>query len=354
MSDLESRVSINPAGYSADRPADHPVDIPVVNPAGPAAVADAVITLAEHLAMPIDVIASLHAVANEPASRQPSPAIMQSVRELAHPMTRVDAWTTLRTALHDANPVESSVAASAESSALASDDSPTSPSATASADPDGMHMLYWMLATAAKHTAADYRRRGIPADVFDATMACFPRFISEHRVSYGRYGFDRDFWTYRQLGSTLFRIGELEYELVDTAVDTSPFACVGLPRVIAIHIPSDARLTPALCDDSIIRARAFLTRFFPDWTGLPFVCESWLLSPALEQLLPAESRIIAFQRRFDILTTDDAAPDWREWVYQRSDAPIADLPEGTSLQRAMKRHLLAGGTIGTGTGTLCR
>ena len=320
---------------SVDHPGDIPVADPVnpVNPADSATVAAAVIALADRLAMPADVTASLRGVADEPASRHPSPVIMQSVHGLTDPATRVDAWTTLRSALHGADP-----------------DDPANP-----ADPDGLHMLYWMLAAAVMHTAADYRRRGIPDAVFDATMACFPRFVGEHLATYGRYGFDRDFWTYRQLSSTLFRIGELEYELVDVVADAdSPYACVGSPRVIAMHIPSDARLTPALCDESIDRAHAFLARFFPDCTGLPFACESWLLSPALERLLPAESHIVAFQRRFDILTTDDDAPDWREWVYQRSDAPIADLPEGTSLQRAMKRHLMAGGKVGTGTGVLCR
>ncbi|RSX57476.1 acyltransferase domain-containing protein [Bifidobacterium samirii] len=351
MSDSGTRI---PAGLSADHPADHSSVNPADPTADPAVIAAAVLDLADRLAMPSDVIASLNIIADEPASRRPSPIIMRCIRELADPTTRVAAWETLRSALRGtdataASIIEDPIPAAADDHAVAGHRT------AASADPDGLHMLYWMLAAAAVHTAADYRRRGIPAAVFDATMGCFPRFVGEHRVSYGHYGFDRDFWTYRQLSSMLFRIGELEYELVADAADTgSPFACVGSPRVIAMHIPSDARLTPDACDESLDLARTFLTRFFPDWIGLPFVCESWLLSPALERLLPADSRILAFQRRFDILTTDDDAPDWREWVYRRSDAPIADLPEGTSLQRAMKRHLMAGGKVGTGTGTLCR
>ena len=78
-----------------------------------------------------------------------------------------------------------------------------------------------------------YRRMGIPDRIFVDTMKCFRRFIGEHRVSYGVYGFDRDFWTPRQISMLLFRFGELEYEMVDE----------NGKQWISIHIPSDAVLT---------------------------------------------------------------------------------------------------------------
>lgn len=217
-------------------------------------------------------------------------------------------------------------------------------------DPDGWYMLYWMLFAAGRYTCPEYCRIGIPDGVFDATMACFTRFIDEHRVSYGRYGFDRDFWTYRELSVRLFRLGELEFELAYDRQDVADVA--GTPRVINMHIPSDARLDPDHCGQSIARSRSFFARFFPDWAGLPYMCGSWLLSPALKRLLPENSHILAFQRRFDILSTNPDAPDWREWVFQRCPASLADLPERTSLQRNMKQFLLSGGKVGTGTGRL--
>lgn len=240
-----------------------------------------------------------------------------AVRGLADPQQCRESWTSLKTVLDD--------------------------------DPDGWHMLYWMLFAAGQFTFPEYCRIGIPDGVFDATMACFTRFIGEHRVSYGRYGFDRDFWTYRQLSARLFRLSELEFELADG--DNVP-AVAGTPRVVNMHIPSDARIDPDHCDQSIARSRSFFARFFPDWAGLPYMCESWLLSPALEQLLPPHSHILGFQHRFRILEIHPDAQDWREWVFQRSSAPLEDLPERTSLQRNMKQFLLGGGKVGTGTGRL--
>ncbi|MBT1169794.1 acyltransferase domain-containing protein [Bifidobacterium sp. SO4] len=244
---------------------------------------------------------------------------MEAVRGLADSRRRVESWETLKAEL-------------------------------AGGDPNGLRMLYWMLYAAGRYTYPAYRRMGIPDDIFDATMGCFARFVGEHRTSYGRYGFDRDFWTYRELSARLFRLGSLEFELAYDTADVPLIA--GLPRVINVHIPSDASLDPAQCDRSVDESREFLAQFFPDWSGLPYWCESWLLSPALERLLPESSRILAFQRRFDIRETHPDAPDWREWVFRRCDAPIAELPEHTSLQRNMKRFLLAGGKVGVGIGCL--
>ena len=71
----------------------------------------------------------------------------------------------------------------------------------------------------ARELAVESREGGpwkrIPEGIWLATMRCYPRFIAEHRRSYGRDGFDRGNWTVRQAGCRLFRIGELEYELFE-------------------------------------------------------------------------------------------------------------------------------------------
>ena len=220
-----------------------------------------------------------------------------------------------------------------------------------SPDTSGFAMLCCMLRVA---SAAEgrYRQLGIDAHIFEATMGCFTRFVCEHRVSYGGYGFDLGAWTIRELCLRLFRLGELEFELADQPVDVPQSA--GSPRVINMHIPSDAHLEPLRCKESCEQADTFIKEFFSDWSGLPVMCSSWLLSPALQHLLPENSHIMEFQRLFDIVDVTPDAQDWREWVFQRNDAPIGDLPERTSLQRNMKAYLLKGGHIGIGVGRLVR
>ena len=190
----------------------------------------------------------------------------------------------------------------------------------------------------------------IPEDIWIATMKAFPRFIAEHRRSYGYDGFDRYGWTVRQAGARLFRIGELEYELAENEPGK---------RVIRVHIPSDTKLEPALLNASLSRADAFLGEYFPEWADLPKICESWLLSPVLKELLPPESRILRFQSAFDLRETfpeDDAALEWvfRVAQGQREGLDMTKLPEETSLQKRMKALLLSGRKPGAGEGILVR
>ena len=166
----------------------------------------------------------------------------------------------------------------------------------------------------------------IPAKIWLDTMKCYPRFIAEHRRSYGRDGFDRGEWTVRQAGCRLFRIGELEYELAEENGG----------KVVSLHIPSDARLEPDLLNDSLRQAKEFLEQYYPEWKDLPFVCESWLLSPVLKNLLPPGSRIRRFQDAFDLVREEPDDMAALEWVFgvaegQRGEVRYEALPENTSL-----------------------
>ena len=200
--------------------------------------------------------------------------------------------------------------------------------------------------------AADSRKygawKGIPEEIWMETMKCFPRFISEHRRSYGRDGFDRYGWTTRQIGAKLFRIGELEYELTEDKEGR---------KEIGLHIPSDTKLETERMNASLKAADAFIRERFPEWDGVPKTCESWLLSPALKDLLPEGSRILRFQEAFEleeIYPEDDAALEWVFYVAegQRKELNISRLPEDTSLQRKMKAMIMKGRKPGAAKGVL--
>ena len=183
----------------------------------------------------------------------------------------------------------------------------------------------------------------ISEEIYIETMKCFSRFVREHKVSYGVYGFDRGFWTPHQIEGKLFRIGELEYQIDDEE------------KVISIHIPSDADLSDDLVNASYAEQKQFFAENFPETAGWPGMCESWLLSPALKELLPSDSRILAFAARFEITQTNPDATDYLEWVYklasgQQKSAELENLREDTSLQRRMKDFLRAGGKVGIAWG----
>lgn len=186
-----------------------------------------------------------------------------------------------------------------------------------------------------------YRELGISEEIYIATMAAFSRFVREHQASFGRYGFDRDFWTTRQTGCLLFRIGTLEYELLTENGS----------RFISLHIPSDSDLRYNALRSSWDLAKQLLETTFPAFRNVPWICHSWLLSPQLPGLLPSGSRILGFQRGFAIEEAEDDG-EFKQWAYGRPDIPDQDLPESTTLQRSLKAFLLAGNTFHSGRGIL--
>ena len=206
-------------------------------------------------------------------------------------------------------------------------------------DPDGFGMLTCML-LCAESCRAEFEQLGLSHEVFVDTMACFTRFVGEHLKSFGRYGFDRAFWTVRQVSCMLFRMGALEYEL---------FTEKG-QKMISLHIPSDADLSLPSLRDSWCQAKKLLARF-PDYANGHWICGSWLISPDLRNFLPESSRILGFQRSFTVHDTwvDE---EFKEWVYGRVDIPNEELPEKTSLQKNVKRFLLNGGAFRSALGVL--
>lgn len=201
-------------------------------------------------------------------------------------------------------------------------------------DPDGVKILTCMLQDGLK-TYENYRMLGISEQIYIDTMKCFSRFINEHKESYGTFGFDREWWTARQISAQLLRIGELEYEMAEDAGR----------KYISLHIPSDAVLQEEKIRESYHAAKRLIKEVFPEYAPAEMTCHSWLLSPTLNEVLDENSRILAFQKLFDIEPTGRKETDHMQWVFKNPKLPLEDLPEQTSLQRKLKQYLLQGGTV---------
>lgn len=108
--------------------------------------------------------------------------------------------------------------------------------------------------------------------------------------------------------------------------------------VLAVHIPESGPLTPAACDASFARAR----EVFPGHRVAS--CHSWLLDPALADVLPADSNIVRFQRRFELTSEgEDANADVLRFVFHTLEPDLAKLTPRTTLERALLERMRAGG-----------
>jgi hypothetical protein len=216
----------------------------------------------------------------------------------------------------------------------------------------------WLAAylIAALQTHHLYQLKGIDDAIYYETMACFTRFVNEHLESYGDYGFDRAFWPHRQTSLRLFRLGTLEFEMVnysgqDLLLDGAVVLRSGEP-ILSVHIPGDARLGGENCHASYEQAKTFFARFYPEFLYKEIYTHTWLLSPALRELLPPESNIMNFQKDYAICRVVEKDNGYIVWVYKNPKLSPEDFPEKTALQRAIKRHVLRGGWIGSAAGVV--
>ena len=146
--------------------------------------------------------------------------------------------------------------------------------------------------------------------------------------------------------------GRVQRETI-TLPASSPLLMHAESHVLHIHIPSGGKLDPAACRDSLVLAREFFPRHFPEkkWAGL--CCHAWLLDPALEIILPADSNLRAFAKMFRPLPASEAEES--SYLYRvfgkHSDRQSAGkMPRKTVLQQAVLDHMNAGGILRAGAG----
>ncbi len=187
---------------------------------------------------------------------------------------------------------------------------------------------------------ANHARRGVDADVSQATLRDYTRHVVLYRQTYGHSGLDAPQWLALSFRGTLFQLGRLQFQRAHK--DDTP--------VLDVHIPAFEPLLPDAVDASFDAARRFFPRHFPEEHYESATCTSWLLDEQLAEYLPETSNILAFQRRFELVAEDGADADAfvLEFVFRRPRerpdllADLALLPQHTTLQRGIVAHLRAG------------
>lgn len=125
--------------------------------------------------------------------------------------------------------------------------------------------------------------------------------------------------------------------------------------VINIHIPECGPLNPETCHDSMRRACKFFAEYLPDYRWKAFFCDSWLLDPQLQKILPKESNILAFQRDSYLLPfPGEADTIFRCFGVKAARDGIATVPLRTSLQHALVKFLKDGGRFHYGAFVILR
>lgn len=196
---------------------------------------------------------------------------------------------------------------------------------------------------------ARYEAEGIPQRYFDGfaenlrhtEKACF--------TVYGIHGVSTGWWLIDYFKLKLFTIGRLQFRRRRFRISGTGtgFQFREGDYYVDVHIPPGDALTREKCLAAYREAACFFCKRFGMKTII-FGCFSWMLSPALGEMLPAGSNILAFAGDYILLEIrKDPSSSAVSFIFNVPDLPadVDLLPEKTGLQRAVKRHLKAGKTI---------
>jgi hypothetical protein len=219
------------------------------------------------------------------------------------------------------------------------------------------HLLHLALVVAPR-TVAFLTSRGLTEDLAWAALRDVGRHAAIFRRVHGTVGMDAAWWVTLCLRGELLELGRLQYNHVTIGgTDESP-PWYGVSEAAArgegfrfgdeclgVHIPEGTPLDPGLVDESFEMASDIFPKVFPSPRRRVATCRSWLLDPQLARYLPPDSRIVDFQRRFELVPRGEPGDrDVLEFVFRAPlGTDLESLPRRTTMERAAVAHLLAGG-----------
>lgn len=220
----------------------------------------------------------------------------------------------------------------------------------ASADEQLNHYFYVFVFLATVPAVREFHRgRGISDEIGWASLADLGQQMSVYRRIFGSGGIHTQTWLPLAFCGLLYGLGRLQFNLSKVPYDAETISRQGLPfrhgdPSLGVHIPERGRLDAAAVGDSLARAAEFFPTHFPERSSRIAICHSWLLDRQLAEYLPAESNIVQFQRRFTPVSEGDVDdPAVFEFVFRQIRPTLDELPQRTSLERAVVAHLRTGG-----------
>lgn len=195
-------------------------------------------------------------------------------------------------------------------------------------------------------TKEKYEAMGLPEDVLDATLSDLVRWTNEWTVVKGELFLGELSWLARHMSASIFRIGRLQYCKGKAEADVPSLGVKKGDPIVEVHIPKGGRMTAEAAKESLMLARAFFKKHFPDYDYKCFTMHSWLLDDTLKKYLPAESGILQLASLFDPV---EKTPSYAllKYIFAWDTTPmnLRYRYPVTSLAAAVQKAVLAGETF---------
>jgi len=237
-------------------------------------------------------------------------------------------------------------------------------------DDAGQHgrLLYvYLVALCAPGLVTLLTDQGVPAPTVRLTLSALERHNQIHVAKWGSFGVDAGWWLLILLRGELLHIGSLQFHRLKLGrgiLAPHPwYSEVEQVRrgegfvlgddALGVHIPVGADLCAEALDATFAQARDVLGGCWPSPTRRLATCQSWMMDDRLVTALGERSRLVGFQRRFELL------PDWQddrdnvlEFVFRQPTVALEALTASSRLQAFVLEVLRSGDAWRDRTGWL--
>ena len=208
-----------------------------------------------------------------------------------------------------------------------------------------------VLVSGTDQAIANSAAHGMDDEIARASLAFIGQRVREVRQKRNQWGIESLGFLRHYVRAQLFRLGRLTFRVSSFSKLLDPDALR-----VEVHVAGGSSLDPKECAASY---RAAMNRFptrHPQQKLVGFTCISWLLDPALRALLPDGSNILHFAEPYQLLDLPGDHRQAYDLIFGDPDTDppqyVATHPGSTTLQRAIARHVEAGGAIRSFTGFL--
>jgi len=208
----------------------------------------------------------------------------------------------------------------------------------------------------AERTRGEYARRGYAEEIFWEGAAEVKVWGENCKEFKGYWGASHFPWQSTFLRSERVTLGRMSFLPCpykgEQPVEISGVVVHPGDTVISVHISASG----PLYHEEVLASYDRAWEFYTGKKGpLVLSAESWILHPAMDEILDPQSRLLAFSRDFQRLHYVDQEvykDAWRMFGAVVEEKPMEEWPRENSLQRGILDWLLSGKKLGTGYGLM--
>lgn len=133
-----------------------------------------------------------------------------------------------------------------------------------------------------------------------------------------------------------------------TVFPKSEWECVLRPGddTVGLHIPRKTNLDHEYVGESLKEGLELTKKYYPEFSPKYIICSSWLMEPAIVDILGPDAKLSKFTSRFlKYPRKDTSGAGCLGYVWPGNHGPVESYEENTSLQRGIKQRMLDGGHV---------